>query len=232
MVNVEDAVIARLKTHGETFEILVDPQLSLELKRGEKVDFSELLAIDQIFKNSKTGERTSEQLINEIFGTNDVKEIAERIIKKGDVHLTSEQRKDILEEKRRGIVSLIARRSINPQTRTPHPPSRIDKAMNEAKVQIDMNKPVGEQVERVLKAIKPIIPIRFESIDLAIKIPAQYATNSYGALKEFGETKKEEWDKDGNLLSLVNIPAGLQDEFYGKINSLTHGEGEVKILKR
>ncbi len=232
MVSLEDAVIARLKTHGEVFEILVDPRLSLELKRGEEVDFSELLAIDQIFKDSKTGERASEQLINEIFGTNDVIGIAEKIIKRGDVHLTSEQRREIMEEKRRRVVSIIARKSINPQTRAPHPPSRIDKAMEEARVKIDMNKPAEQQVDGVLKAIKPIIPIRFESIDLAIKIPAQYATSIYGALKEFGEMKREEWDKDGNLLSLVNIPAGLQDKFYGKINSLTHGEGEIKILKR
>jgi len=231
MVSVEDAVIARLKRHGENFEILVDPVLSLKHKSGEKVDFSELLAIDQIFKDSKSGERASEQLMNEVFGTNDVNNIAAKILDKGDVHLTSEQRKNMLKDKRKQIIAIISRESINPQTGTPHPPQRIDKAMNEAKVQIEINKPAKEQVEGVLKKLKPLLPIRFESVDIAIKIPPAHTAKIYGALKDYGVMKKEEWDREGNLMALINMPAGLQDEFYSKINSLTHGEGEVKIMR-
>ncbi len=232
MVSLEEAVIARLKTHGEVFEILVDPVLALKCKKGEAVDFSELLATDQVFKDAKTGERASEQLMNKIFGTNDVNDIAGKIIRKGDVHLTTDQRKEMLEEKRKRIVSIISQRSINPQTNAPHPPARIEKAMDEAKVHVDINKSAEEQVENTLKEIRKIIPIKFESVEIAIKIPANYAGNIHGIIKEFGEIKKEEWDRDGSLLSLIEIPAGLQDEFYGKINNLTHGEGQIKLLKK
>ncbi len=232
MVSLEEAVIARLKTDGENFEILVDPNLALRYKRGENIDFGELLAIDKIFKDAKNGEKASEQMMNTIFGTTDVYKIVQIILQKGDIHLTTEQKREILKEKKRKIISIIARKAINPQTNTPHPPSRIEKAMDEAKINININKSAEEQVETVMREIRRIIPIRFENIDVAIKIPSRYAGGIYGILREFGEIKKEGWDKDGNLLLLIEIPAGLQDEFYKKINGLTHGEGQVKILRR
>jgi DNA repair exonuclease SbcCD ATPase subunit len=52
----------------------------------------------------------------------------------------------MLEEKRNKIATIIAQRSINPQTNTPHPVSRILKAMEEARVAIDPFKPVEDPV--------------------------------------------------------------------------------------
>jgi ribosome maturation protein SDO1 len=230
MVSLDDAVIARLKTHGEVFEILVDPDLALKYKEGENVNINELLAINNIFKDAKAGDKASEQLMSKIFGTTDVLSIVDRILKKGEVHLTIEQRKTIMGDKRRRIITIIARNAINPQTNTPHPATRIEKAMDEAKVSINMTKSAEGQIDEVLKAIRPIIPIKFATLNIAIMIPAQYAGGCHGVLKEFGEVKKEEWNK-GDLLCSMEIPAGLQDELYNKLNKMTHGEVKTKVLK-
>jgi len=64
-----------------------------------------------------------------------------------------------------------------------------------------------------------------------VKIPATYAGNTYRVLREYGEVKKEEWDR-GDLMSLIEIPAGVQDEFYSKLNSLTHGEVKIKLMEK
>ena len=37
MVNLEDAIVARLETHGETFEILLDPKVMDFIKQGKEV---------------------------------------------------------------------------------------------------------------------------------------------------------------------------------------------------
>lgn len=231
MVSLDDAIIARLKTHGETFEIWVDPDLALRYKEGEKIDFKELLAIDNVFKDAKSGEKASEKLVGDIFGSNDIKIVVDRILKKGEVHLTTEQRRRILEEKRKEIIAIIAKNAINPQTGTPHPPSRIENAMNEAKVNIVIHKSARRQVDAVVRALRSILPIKFESIKMAIKIPPQYAGASYTSLHGFGEIEREEWGKGGELMMLMVIPAGLRDELYNKLNNLTHGEVEVKILR-
>ncbi len=230
MVSLDNAVVARLKTHGEVFEILVDPDLALEYKEGETVDLNELLAINTIFKDAKTGDKASEQSMNKIFGTTEVRDVVDRILKKGEVHLTTEQRKRIIENKRRQVIAMIVRNAINPQTNTPHPAIRIEKAMDEAKISISMTKSVKEQVDVVLKAIRPIIPIKFATTNIALKVPAQYAGSCYRILEEFGEVKKKEWDK-GDLLCLLETPAGLQDELYNRLNNLTHGEVKIKVIR-
>jgi len=231
MVSIEKAVVARLKTHGENFEILVDPKLALDYKNGKEVNLMDMLAIDQVFKDANSGERASEHLMTQIFGTIALGEIVDKIIKKGEISLTTEQRREMLEEKKRKIVSIIARNAIDPRTNTPHPPARIEKAIEEARVSINAFRSVKEQVDQVVKEIRPILPIKFQVSEIAAKIPSQYSGKVHNILREFGNVKKEEWDRNGNLLVLLEIPAGLRDEFYDKLNNLTHGETEIKVLK-
>lgn len=232
MVSVDKAVIARLKTGGETFEILVDPDLALEYRKGKNISLHDLLASEEVFKDARAGKKASEEHMQKILGTADLREAVDKIIRKGEIQLTTEQRRAIIEEKRKQIVTLIARNSLNPQTGTPNPPARIEAALEEAHFQVDMNKPAEEQVEAAVKAIRPILPIRFETLNIAVKIPAAYTGNAYRILREMGEVKKEEWTSGGDLLCMLEIPAGIQDEVYSKLNSLTHGEVKVKVVKQ
>ena len=173
MVSVDKAVIARYQSHGEKFEILVDPYLAAKLKEGQDIDISEILAIEAVYKDSGKGEKASEDALLKVFGTTDVKEIAKQIILKGHVQLTSQQRKEMQEQKKKQIISLIVKNTINPQTDTPHPPKRIEKALEEARVNIDIYKSAEEQLPRIIKELRKILPIKFEKRDIAIKIPAE-----------------------------------------------------------
>jgi len=230
MISLDKATVVRLKTHGENFEILVDPDLALEYKGGKEMNVEEMLAANSIFKDASAGDKASEDSILKVFETADLKEVADRILKKGELHLTTEQRKRMHDERKKQIVSLIARNAINPQTKTPHPPERIEKAMDEAKVAIDIQKSAKEQVEKAVKAIRPLLPIRFENVQMALKIPAVHTGKLYAILHEFGEIKKDSWQ--GNYqYCLIEMPAGLQDDFCNKINNLTRGEVEIKILR-
>lgn len=53
MVALEDAVIARLEYYGERFEVLVDPDLASDFKRGESINIDEILAVEEVFKDAK-----------------------------------------------------------------------------------------------------------------------------------------------------------------------------------
>jgi|Deesub1362B_J571_1020462.scaffolds.fasta_scaffold00013_186 ribosome maturation protein SDO1 len=232
MVKLEDAVIARLRTHGKTFEVLVDPELAFKLRQGESdINLEDLLAVEEVFTDASKGERASEEDLNTIFGTKDALEVAKKIIEKGDIQITAEQRRRMIEERRRQVVTIISRNAINPQTGAPHPPARIEKAMEEAGVHIDLHKSLDELVNEVLKAIRPIIPIRFEEIKIAFKVPPQYVGKCIGTLRNFGEIEREEWGSDGSWMAIIRMPAGLQNEFYETLNKLTHGEGETRLLK-
>ena len=232
MVRLEDAIIARYEHSGHRFEILVDPNIIDDVKSGKIENVVDYMVIDEIFKDAHKGDRASEELIKEVFGTADVNEVAKEIIKKGQVQLTTEQRRKMLEEKKKRIISEIARNAINPQTGAPHPPQRIELAMEEAKVHIDPLKSVEEQVPIVLKALRPLIPIRFEKVKIAIKVSGDMYGKIYGELSKSGTILQEEWQKDGSWIGVVEIPAGMQGEFLDMLNKKTHGNVQTKILRR
>ncbi len=231
MVTLDESIIARLKTHSKTFEVFVDPEGALALKRGDPVKIEDILAVEDIFQDAKNGDRPAEQDIISAFGTNEVLKIAQKIIVDGELHLTTEQKKKIQDEKKSRVINIIAINAINPQTKGPHPPARIEAAMNEAGVHIDPMKNVDELVEITMKAIRPIIPIRFEEIKIAVKLPAEYAAKAYGSVAGFGTLSKQEWQNDGSWIGILSIPAGRQDELYSLLNRVTKGNAETKFIK-
>lgn len=102
--------------------------------------------------------------------------------------------------------------------------------MREAKVHIDIHKGIKEQAEEIVKAISPLIPIKFETLKVAIKIQAKDQGKCYSMITKMGEIKKEEW-VGADYLCLVEIPGGLRDKLYSSLQNLTQGEVEVRVLR-
>jgi len=228
---LDHGVVARYDSSGERFEVLVDPDLAKDLIEGADVNLEDVLVVDAIFKDVRKGDRASSDSLKKVFETEEFMVIAARVIKEGEIHLTTEQRREMLEAKRKQIVTYITRNAINPRTMTPHPPQRIENAMSEAKVNIDPFKSVEAQVGDVITGISSLLPIKIESLTIAIKLPAEDAARVYGDIREYGTVQREEWQKDGSWVGLVNIPAGVQDEFFDRLNSRTKGSVETKIIR-
>ncbi len=232
MIPLDHAVVARLESHGERFEILVDPHGAALVRQGQPVEIEDVVAALNVFGNSSKATRASDESLMKVFQTTDFDAVARKIIIKGEIHLTADQRKQMVEEKRRQVITFISRNAVNPQDGHPHPPARIERAMEEARVNIDPFKHVDEQVKETVKALRPLLPIRFEELRLAIKIPPDFAARSYGDIAAAATMEKDEWLKDGSWVCVVRIPAGIQGEFYDLINKLSKGEGQVKILNQ
>lgn len=231
MVSVEEAVIARLKTQGANFEILVDCEKAIAVKGGKELDMKDVLATPKVFSDSKKGLLASETQMQQIFKTSEPEEVAKIIIKKGDIQLTAEYRNKLREQKKKQIIDYIHRHGVDPKTHAPHPPARIEAAMAEAKIHIDEFGSFDKQVNDVLKQIKIILPIKFEMKEIAVKIPSEFAGKAYNVLTGFGKIMKQEWQNDGSLVAVVEMPGGLEEDFHNKLNSLTHGNAETKLIK-
>jgi len=231
MVDVDKAIIARIKKEGENFEILVDCDNALALKKGKSVGMKDVLASDKIFSDSKKGLVASETKLNQIFGTADPDDIARVIIKEGEIQLTSQYRARIKEQMSKRILNYIHRNAIDPKTGIPHPMQRIELAFAEAKIKIDDHKAEEQQINEIMKKLKPIIPISFATKEIAIRIPSEFAGKSYSLLKTFAKVIKEEWLNDGSYACVVDIPAGMQNDLFDKLNNATKGCVETKILK-
>jgi ribosome maturation protein SDO1 len=225
-------VVARLQHSGQRFEILVDPQKALSFKMGTKTAMEEILAYPAVYKDARSTDNVSEQDLQKAFGTTDIFKIAEKIIKEGELQLTTEQRRQMVEQKRIQIATIISKKGINPQTNTPHPPQRIMNAMDEAGVNVDPFVNAEMQVDKILKEIKKILPIKFQKVVLQIKVPAQFSANAYSVVKGIGSIQSEQWLGDGSLQLIIEILAGIQDDLFQKLSSLTHGNFESKVVKR
>jgi ribosome maturation protein SDO1 len=237
MVSLEKAVVARLNRFGSHYEVLVDPdgaeKVREKLHNKEEVKPDELrsiLAVDQVFTHWSDGKKASDEHLTKGFETTDILAITRRILSEGEVQLTAEQRKKMADAKHKRIVETILRNAWNPQTKTPHPRDRIERALEEAKFRVDPVKHVEEQVEEAMKRLRPLLPIAFERIKVAVKIPGDQAGHAYGVVRTLGDLLKEEWQKDGSLVVVLEMPAGTQTEVYDRLNSVTHGKVETKLL--
>ncbi|MFH0832980.1 MAG: ribosome assembly factor SBDS [Candidatus Aenigmatarchaeota archaeon] len=229
MVTVDEAIIAKFDRDGKHFEVLVDPDLAYDLKEGKIISLSRMLAANIIFTDAKKGTKSSEADLQKGFDSYDIEKIAETIVKKGEIQLTTEFRRKKVEEKKKQIATFISRNAINPQTRLPHPPDRILSALENAKVSIDPFKPAEQQVENVVKALKEIMPISFDELTFNVEIPAAYSSRCYGVMKEFNA--KSQYLSDGSLSASVRIPAGMKENLFRKLNAICEGNARIEEVK-
>lgn len=222
-------VIVKYSHSGDEFEILVDADRAYEYITGKRNDPLSVLEAEEIFKDAKRGERQSDEKIKKAFGTTDIAKVSDMILKKGDVPITTEQRAKLAEEKRKQIIEIISKNSIDPRTNAPNPPLRIENAMKEARISIDPFKSVGEQVELIVDKLRPILPLKFTTVKIEVTVPAEFANRCYGALKQYG-LKSEQWLANGSLSAICEFPAGMQGEFFDRINKLTQGKVITKIM--
>ncbi len=222
-------VIARYEKGGHKFEILVDPDKAFKYREGEKIPIDDVLVGDYIYKDARKGDRASPEEVRKVFGTTDIKKVADTILRKGELQLTTAQRRKLLEAKRRLIINYIARSAIDPRTKTPIPPQRIEKAMEEAKVAVDLYRSVEEQAAKIVKAIARHLPIKIARALITVRVPPAVAGRAYSELRRLGEVKNERWLNDGSLLIEIEIPAGMQGEVMDSISRATRGMAEVKV---
>ncbi len=227
----ERHTVARMNRDGEHFEILVDPQHALSYRRGEITSISEVLIADTIFTDANKGLRASEDKLQKSFQTSNSLAVADVILKKGTLQLTTEQRRQMTTEKRRQIISFISRQCVDPRTNLPHPPLRIEQAMEQVHYPIDPFKEAEEQAKEIVKLLLPVLPLKMEKVSVSVHIQPEYASKAYGTVKGFGVIKREEWRADGSWFAIVELPAGLYGPFLDKVGEITRGALEAKLVK-
>ncbi|PSP22860.1 ribosome assembly factor SBDS [Halobacteriales archaeon QH_10_65_19] len=233
MISLDEAVTARLESHGERFEVLVDPDAALAIKRDEfEGDLEGVIAAEDVFEDASRGDRPPENALEEAFETTEPLEIIPEVIRRGEIQITAEQRREMQERKRKDLINRITRNAVNPQMDdAPHPPERIESALGETDFRIDPMEPVESQIDEALDALRPVIPIRFDTVTVAAQLPAEYAGSGQAKLREFGDLQSEEWQPDGSWIGVIEFPAGMQNDFYDLVNEVSSGEAETRIVR-
>ena len=227
----DKVTVVRYTYSGDKFELLVKPDPAFDYKTGKITEISKVLVSDEIYTDSNKGTRVPNEKLEQVFKTIDPTKIAEIIMKKGELNLTTEQRRKMIAEKRKQLVTFIAKTYVDPRSHLPHPPLRIEQAMDDGRVSIDPFRNIDEQVKDIVEKLRPIIALKSENIVLEISIPAQFVAQSYTVLKSTGTLKKEDWQSNGSLKAILEIPAGARPNVIDRLGSITKGTATVEVSK-
>ncbi|MDW0164253.1 MAG: ribosome assembly factor SBDS [Nitrososphaeraceae archaeon] len=219
--------IVRYSAGNDKFEILVKPDPALEYKLGKKMDISNIMISDEIYSDANKGTRCSSEKLIKHFKTTDQLEIAKQIMDKGDLNLNTDQRRKMIEEKKRQIVEYINKNFVDPKSHMPHPVSRINAVLDEARVAIDPFKRLDDQLKNIIESLRKIIPLKSEILELTVTVPSQFSGQSFSVFKTIGEIKSEQWLSDGSLQVILSINAGMKSSFLDRIGSATKGSAQV-----
>jgi ribosome maturation protein SDO1 len=228
MVSLDDAVLARLEKGGSRYEILVDPKLVETWKEdSNSVELSDLLAIDEVWSDAKAGDRPTSDALERVFGSTDLSTCVNKILKDGSIQLTTAQRRQMVDDRMKQIVNEIAMTATDPKTKLPHPHTRIENALQEARFKADPFLSVERQVKDAVNILKPIIPLQFITIKLAFKVPGK----DYGGVSNLlrDSMQKDQWLQDGSWACVVEVPGGMKNEIISRVANRS-SEVEVKEL--
>jgi ribosome maturation protein SDO1 len=220
--------IVRFVMDGNRFEILVKPDLALEYKLGKRNDLSNILVSDEIYSDANKGSRAASDKLSKYFKSTDSAEVARQILSKGELSLTTEQRRKMVEEKKRQIIDYISRSFVDPKTHLPHPPLRIQSAMEDVRVNIDPFKKAEEQAKVIIDSLRKILPLKSEILNLTVTIPANYSAQGYSTLKTIGNFKSDEWLADGSVRVTLAVNAGMKGKIIEKVGSATRGTAQIR----
>lgn len=222
--------IARLKVSNERFEIVVDPDNAIAFRQGKELPIDEVCKAFQVFKDANKGITASNEELQKAFSTTDFYDIAKRILKEGDIQLTTSYREKLREKKTKEIMEFIRQQAVDPKTKLPIPIQRLELAFKQAHITVNEFKRVSEQVDNIIKRLRPFLPLSIQVVRIQIIIPVSYASKIYGWLKRY-LLKQERWLTNGDFQCIVEIPAGLKTDFLDELNRKTHGDIETKILE-
>ena len=228
---MDKVTIVKYSYASEKFEILVKPDPAFDYKLGKISEISKILVSDEIYTDSGKGTRASNELLVKVFKTEDTAKIAEIMMQKGELNLNTEQRKKMTNDKRKQIITFIAKTYVDPKTHLPHPPLRIEQAMIDGRVSVDPFKNPDEQIKDIVEKLRPIIPLKTENLTLEISVPAQYVAQSYTVLKSTGSLKKEDWQPNGSLKAILEIPAAARPNVIDRLGAITKGTANVEVQK-
>jgi ribosome maturation protein SDO1 len=222
------STIIKLILGNDKFELLVKPDQALEYKLGKRSDLSSVLISDEIYSDANKGSRVSSDKLNKHFKTTNTNEIIKQILSRGELNLTTDQRRKMVEEKRKQIIQYINKNYVDPKTKLPHPIQRIENALENVRVVIDPFKKAEDQIKTVVDSLRKILPLASEMLQLNIIIPRSFASNSINFIKSSGSLISEQWLSDGSLKVRIEINAGIRGNFLDRLGSLTKGSAQVK----
>lgn len=227
--NLENTVVAKLKKENHDFEILVYPFVAWDYRHNHPgITIEQVIAYDEIYSDVAKANLASNELLIECFGTSDIHKIADKIVRDGEVQLTTTQKQLLTEKREKEIIEFISKNAHDPRAKTPIPPQRLINAFEELKIKVNLNTNKEKEIEDILNKLVRIMPISMDKIILEIEVPALYTGKASAVIFKY-EVAEQNWLGSGDLFCKIKIPAGTKQQLVSDLNNVTHGNIIIRV---
>jgi len=227
--NLENTVVAKLKKDGHDFEILVYPFIAWDYRHNHPgVTIEQVIAFDEVYSDVQKANTASKELLIECFNTDNIHKIADKIIRDGEVQLTTSQKQLLAENREKEIIDYIAKNAHDPKAKTPIPVQRLVNAFVELKIKINITKQKEKEIEEIIDKLKRIMPISLEKIIIDVEVPASYTGKASAVIYKY-EVVDQNWLPSGDLFCKIKIPAGTKQQLVSDLNNVTHGNIVLRV---
>jgi ribosome maturation protein SDO1 len=212
----------------EGFELLCKPN-SISLFRENKIGRDKVLIIDEIFKNSKKGDRPNSSELEAIFGTSQLDSCITTMLEKGDYQISAEERKKKIDDKRDEIKNYIFT-NYTDENGLPIPMTKVDAVLEEMKIKIDGDIPTDKQLKPILKKLPEIMRIKKRrGVHAVFKIKHQHAGKCHPIITINSAILSERYVSQGVIIE-VNLLPQQQDYLLETVANLTGGDYKFETL--
>lgn len=235
-IKLTNVAVVRLKKGGKRFEIACYKNKVSEWRNNVETDLDEVLQIHSVFTNVSKGQVAKLADWTAAFKTTDLDQVIRDILKNGQVQVNEKEREVQLDSLHRDIITIIAEKCVNPNTKRPYTVSMIEKAVQELPHSWTLTKSAKQQALETIRLLteKNIIPIARAQMRLRIVLGGKEAKKTKEKLAPcFAAIEEEQFDGDElELICLIDpgqfrIISELVVEKKGRMETLSLRESEV-----
>ena len=190
------------------FEIACYKNKVMNFREGVETAMDEVLQIDTIFTNVQRGIAANNADLLTAFGTTDLMEICHMILAKGDLQISSGERKVQMETMFREVATIISEKCVDPSSDRPYTLNVVERAMKQAHIAVDPSQSAKKQALESIAKLGEFLPIRRAWMAVRVTVPAASSAGCLAGLAALGEQCRViSRDEGGVIASLGEIGA-------------------------
>ena len=198
--------VVKYKHEKTVFEALFKQGCALKVREG-KMGISNATFADEVFISPHSkGVIAKPPELAKAFPGKSGNDILQFIAEKGEIQYSAEERKQLIEEKKKRIVEYIHKYYVDPSTNNPHPVNRINNAIDQLKIQIDLDGPMEKELKEVETRINDVLPCKRMETEVIATIPNDFAKPADQAMKKYGRITSVSPDGSSKKYTVVIVP--------------------------
>lgn len=209
-------------------ELLCKPN-TITKYREKKLGKDKVLISEEIFKSVQKANRAKASDLEKIFGTSDLSKCVDIMLENGEYQISAEERKEMVERKRREVIEYIHSHFIDAKAKTLIPVARIENALKEMKVRIDVETPTKKLIQPIIKQLPQYI-VGLKKVDdmrIELIVSHKYHDKLYNIIKKYGSMVSKDANNYGYIYQ-INITSNDMESLLNNLNKVT-SDYQLKI---